>query len=171
MRRDLLQSAAVLASLEIGYGGAFSVLGFAALGAGHGNGVIVLVGSSPFSISPVKAWLKGLQLPGQSAILVLLAMPLVIWPLIGGLLGIRSRYARVAFLLLIFSHYVGLAAVFTSTTADGWRHVYKVIEVVIAAGLWYLIGQVFIWVVFCYLLRHREDQSEVCTTTTSVSKP
>lgn len=122
------------------YGALLAIFAFLAAGMGHGTYVLAGLVSAPIGAIGILAAFYGAP---------------IFWSFTGLLLrNSGSRLRRVLFLCLVITHYLSSVALLTSERYGDWKQFVKMFSsgqsaiVVVGGLLFYLIGQVVMWVVF-----------------------
>ena len=149
---DVILRPSFLATIGFGYGVLLVVFGFLTLGAGHGSAVVVVASCSPL---PVLLTLFGRELFdvfGMSLVWGIIIAPPALWCGVGWLLsGIRRRFVRILFLMIMIAHYGGVAWIVLGGSNSEELHRAQrpnVIGGVVISAMLYAVGQVAIWVAF-----------------------
>jgi hypothetical protein len=135
-------------AMGILYGAVLTVIGFLAANAGHGTYVLMGIFSAPFGL---------LGIPGA----IIGAM--ILWLLIGLLLGGRNSSSKKFFLLMILVHYAGIILLLNTETFGDWKYFEQAIEnnaTTIFLGLAiYVVGQLFIWLRFAMAVTEKTEEA------------
>lgn len=122
------------------YGALLAIFAFLAAGMGHGTYVLAGLVSAPIGAIGIPAAFYGAP---------------VLWSCTGLLLrNPGSRLRRLLFLCLVVTHYLSSVALLTGERYGDWKQFVKGFSsgqsatVLVVGLLFYLLGQVVIWVVF-----------------------
>jgi hypothetical protein len=133
------------------YGAVLSVLGFQAVGYGHGSILLLHWISSPFGVAVLA--LNDFAGESPPTVFVLLRIfPVIFWSMVGlTLSGLPHRGLKVVFLVLILAHYSAIGPIILGTIdLDDWdwEPIQKARSTLLIGATIYLAGQVAIWITF-----------------------
>jgi hypothetical protein len=124
------------------YGLLLAFLSFGAAGAGHGTLIPLIVSSAPLGVTYPGA---GSDTERGAALFTMLFAGPLLWMLLGWLVALPGRRARLAAAVLLLLHYASALAL-VATTGLALRGLAKEIpDFVLAWAPAYLLGQVGLW--------------------------
>ena len=131
------------------YGLLLTVIGFLAANAGHGTYVLMGVFSAPLGVLGVP---------------VAIVSPIILWFLIGLLLGKGAASSKKYFLFVILAHYSGILLLLNTEDFGDWKYFDQQLEAdpsLIFLGLTiYVVGQLAMWLRFAEILYNANSSAQ-----------